>query len=187
MNIDQILDRIYILPDASKARLMDCITEVHHPKGHILLRAEKIESNLYFIKKGIARACAYTRDNEITFWFGKEGDTVLSMKSYVEHKKGYEDIELLEDAELYELNIHNLQRLFEEDLAIANWGRKLAEQELIKTEERLISRQFKTATERYTELLQENPDLIQRVQLGYIASYLGITQVSLSRIRAEIK
>lgn len=187
MTIDQILDRIYTLPESSKAKLTDCITEVHHPKGHILLKAEKTESSLYFIKKGIARACAYTSENEITFWFGKEGDTVLSMKSYVENKKGYEDIELLEDSDLYELNIKKLQKLFEEDLSIANWGRRLAEQELIKTEERLISRQFKTATERYTELLQENPDLVQRVQLGHIASYLGITQVSLSRIRADIK
>ncbi|MFY0481621.1 Crp/Fnr family transcriptional regulator [Flavobacterium sp. PLA-1-15] len=187
MTIDQILDRIYLLPETSKAKLIGCITEVRHPKGHILLKAEKTESNLYFIKKGIARACAYRPENEITFWFGKEGDAVLSMKSYVENQKGYEDIELLEDCELYELNIKRLQQLFEEDLPIANWGRKFAEKELIKTEERLISRQFKTATERYTELLQENPDLIQRVQLGHIASYLGITQVSLSRIRAEIK
>ncbi|MEG2100855.1 MAG: Crp/Fnr family transcriptional regulator, partial [Flavobacterium sp.] len=80
-----------------------------------------------------------------------------------------------------------LQKLFEIDIHIANWGRKFAEKELIKTEERLISHQFSNATERYLELLQNNPQLIQRVQLGYIASYLGISQVSLSRIRAEIK
>ena len=62
-----------------------------------------------------------------------------------------------------------------------------AEKELVKTEERLISRQFRNATERYKALLKYNADLVQRVQLGHIASYLGITQVSLSRIRAEIK
>lgn len=109
------------------------------------------------------------------------------MKSYVENERGYEDIELLEDCELYELKTEKLQKLFEEDLYIANWGRKFAEKELIKTEERLISRQVKSATIRYQELLSNSPSLIQRVQLGYIASYLGITQVSLSRIRAEIK
>lgn len=102
-------------------------------------------------------------------------------------RKILEDIELLEDCELYELKIQNLQKLFEKDIFIANWGRRFAEQELIKTEERLISRQFRTARERYKELLKNNSDLIQRVQLGHIASYLGITQVSLSRIRAEIK
>lgn len=109
------------------------------------------------------------------------------MRSYVSNQKGYEDIELLENCELYLLKTSDLQKLFEKDIHIANWGRKFAEQELIKTEERLISHQFQTATERYKELLKENPDLIQRVKLGHIASYLGITQVSLSRIRADIK
>ena len=109
------------------------------------------------------------------------------MKSYVENAKGYEDIELLEESVLYELNIQNLHHLFEQDIHFANWGRKLIEKELIKTEEKLISQQFLTAKERYIELLKNRPDLMQRVQLGYIASYLGITQVSLSRIRADIK
>jgi len=187
MTIDQILDNIYPLPDTSKLTIKECITETEYPKGHILLRANKVETSIYFIKKGIVRAYANSADNEITFWFGKEGDTVISMKSYVANQKGYEDIELLEECKLYELKIKTLQKLFDVDIFIANWGRRFAEQELIKTEERLISRQFRTATERYKELLKESPDLIQRVQLGHIASYLGITQVSLSRIRAEIK
>lgn len=187
MKIDQILDKIYVLSETSKLALKQCIVEVRHPKGHILLNANKIETSIYFIKKGIVRAYAKTAENEITFWFGMEGDAVISMKSYVENRKGYEDIELLEDCELYELKTKNLQKLFDQDLHIANWGRKFAEKELIKTEERLISRQFRTATERYKELLKYNPDLIQRVQLGHIASYLGITQVSLSRVRAEIR
>lgn len=187
MKIDQILDRIFPLPEASKQTLKNCVAEVRYSKGHILLKADKVETSIYFIKKGIVRAYANTGDNETTFWFGKEGDTVISMKSYVAGQKGYEDVELLEDGELYKLKTKNLQELFQKDIHIANWGRKFAEQELVKTEERLISLQFRTATERYKELLQDHPHLIQRVQLGYIASYLGITQVSLSRIRAERK
>ncbi len=187
MTIDQILDNIHPLPDTSKSIIKDCISEISYPKGHILLRADKIEKRIYFIKKGIVRAYANSAENEITFWFGKEGDAVISMKSYVSNQKGYEDIELLEDCELYELKTESLQKLFEKDIFITNWGRRFAEQELIKTEERLISRQFRTAKERYIELLENNSDLIKRVQLGHIASYLGITQVSLSRIRAEVK
>ncbi len=187
MEIGQILDKIYPLNEHSNQILKEYIEEIEYPKGHILLRAEKIEKNIYFIKKGIVRAYAETAGNEITFWFGKEGDTIISMKSYVENKKGYENIELLEDCELYVLKTRDLQNLFEQYIDIANWGRKFAEQELIKTEERFISRQFRTATERYIELMKNNPNLLQRVQLGYIASYLGITQVSLSRIRAKIK
>jgi CRP-like cAMP-binding protein len=187
MTIDEILDNIHPLPAASKQTIKQYITEVNYPKGHILFRADKIKLTVYFIKKGFVRAYAYQNDHEVTFWFGKEGEPVISMKSYVENQKGYEDIELLEDCELYELNAADLQRLFREDIHIANWGRRFAEQELIRTEERLISRQFRTATERYKELLKEKPDLVQRVALGHIASYLGITQVSLSRIRAEIR
>lgn len=187
MNIDQIIDQIYPLPESSKIKLKAYISEVNYSKSHLLLKSDKVEPNIYFVKKGIVRAYVNQADHEITFWFGKEGEGIISMKSYVENKKGYENIELLENCELYALKTIDLQRLFQEDIHIANWGRTFAEKELIKTEERLISRQFKTAAERYKELLKYSPDLIQRVQLGQIASYLGITQVSLSRIRAEVK
>ncbi|MDO1450170.1 Crp/Fnr family transcriptional regulator [Rhodocytophaga aerolata] len=186
MNLDQIIDSIYLLPEASKHVLKERIVEVNYPKKYLLLRADKVETNIYFIKKGIVRAFARQGAHEITFWFGKEGDTIISMKSYVDNQKGYENIELLEDCELYELKAAHLQKLFLEQIDLANWGRKFAEQELIKTEELFIARQFKTALERYKELLAEHSDIIQRVALGHIASYLGITQVSLSRIRAEI-
>lgn len=187
MNIDQILDRIYPLPDLSKQTIRQYIREIQFPKGKVLLRANRVEKSIYFIKKGIVRAYANLGDKEITFWFGKEGDTIISMKSYVANEQGYEDMETLETCELYELKIEDLRKLFTEDIHIANWGRRFAEYELVRTERRLISRQFQSATERYRELLDDHPDLIQRVQLRHIASYLGITQVSLSRIRAEIK
>ncbi len=187
MNIDQILDHVYPIPGESKTLLKNCIKEVLLPKGHLLLRSERVETHIYFIKKGIVRAYTLTKENEITFWFGKEGDTILSMKSYVSSQKGYEYIELIEAGELYRLNFQNLQNFFNEDIHIANWGRRFAEQELLKTEERLISRQFRTASERYNELLRCQGELLQRVPLGHIASYLGITQVTLSRIRAEIR
>ncbi|MBB6369775.1 Crp/Fnr family transcriptional regulator [Chryseobacterium shigense] len=187
MDIDQILDRIYVLPEASKNALKQHIKEVSHSKCFCLMEADKIIPHIYFIRKGMVRAYASTSDNDITFWFGSEGEAVVSMKSYVEDKPGYESIELLEDCDLYILETENLRKLFNEDIHIANWGRKFAERELMKTEELIISRQFKTSLERYKDLMVNKPDLLKRVQLGYIASYLGITQVSLSRIRAEIR
>lgn len=185
MKIDEILNKVYQLPDQSKLKVVEYIDEVNYKKGERLFQADKIVKEIFFIKKGIVRAYTKTDNNDITFWFGKEGDTIISMRSYVADQKGYEDIELLEDSEFYKIDISYLRQLFNDDIHIANWGRKFAEQELIKTEERLISRQFKTAKDRYKELLENNPNLIKRVQLGHIASYLGITQVSLSRIRAE--
>lgn len=185
MNIEQILDNIYPISALSQLALKENITEVNFPKHHIVIHADKVEKNIYFIKKGIARTFFNIDDNEITFSFGKEGDTIASLKSYISNEKGYENIELLEDCELYRLNTEKLQMLFNENIEIANWGRKFAEKELIKSEERLISRQLGNATERYKELLKNYSNLLQRVQLGYIASYLGITQVSLSRIRSK--
>ncbi|WP_210149187.1 Crp/Fnr family transcriptional regulator [Chryseobacterium scophthalmum] len=187
MNIKEIIDTIYSLPQASKDSLVQHISEVSYPKGFCLMEANKVIPYIYFLKKGIVRAYASTENNDITFWFGTEGEPVVSMKSYVDEKPGYENIELLEDCEFYRLETEKLKNLYHEDIHIANWGRKFAERELVKTEELIISRQYKTALERYKDLLKEKPYLLQRVQLGHIASYLGITQVSLSRIRAEIK
>lgn len=187
MEINVILDKIYQLPISSKKSITELVTEVEYTKGYKLLSADKVERDIFFLKKGIVRAYIYSSDGEVTFWFGKEGDTVVSMKSYVGDQQGYENIELLEDCTLYKLSVTALNKLFATDIHIANWGRKFAEQELLKTEERLIERQFSTATERYSKLIKNNPEFLQRIQLSHIASYLGITQVSLSRIRAQMK
>lgn len=186
MEIEKILNQISILSPTSLQKMIDKTQLIELSKSNIVLSADKIERKVYFIKKGIVRAFTIDDGKEITFWFGKEGDLILSMKSYVENKLGYETIETIEDCELFEINMTDLQDLYSTNLEIANWGRKLAEIELIKTEERFISRQLGTAIDRYKKLLEETPSLINRVQLGYIASYLGISQVTLSRIRAEI-
>jgi len=187
MDLDNIIDSIYPLPERSKTLLKERIYEIAYPKSHVLFKVNRIEPKVYFIKKGMVRAFANQGDEEITFWFGKEGDAVISMKNYVENQKGYETIELMEPCELYEIHTEDLRKLYNSEIQIANWGRKFAEQELIKIEERFISRQCKTALERYKELMNNDPALLQRVQLVYIASYLGITPVSLSRIRSELK
>lgn len=187
MDIEYILDRIDILPKESKARIMKAVTEISHSKNYILMESGKVIPFVYFIKKGIVRAYAAAEDRDITFWFGKEGEPVVSMKSYVQDRPGYEHIELLEDCSLYRIETDRLKQLYQEDIHIANWGRRFAEKELVKTEEMIISRQFKTAAECYRDLMRDKPDLLQRVQLGHIASYLGISQVTLSRIRAEMK
>ncbi|PZP41284.1 MAG: Crp/Fnr family transcriptional regulator [Pseudopedobacter saltans] len=187
MHLDKILDGIHPLSSEAKSLIVSATTEVHFPKGHILFKENRYEQNVYFLKSGIARAFSTIDDGEITFWFGMQGDFIISMQNYIENRRSYETIELLEDAELYQISNKNLQNLYNQNVEIANWGRKLAEKELVKTEKRFISRQLGTATERYKELLNTYPDLMQRVALCHIASFLGITQVSLSRIRAEIR
>ena len=125
--------------------------------------------------------------NQLPFWAATDGASIVSMKGYVNDEPGYETMELMENSVLYVLERKKLKELFLKDLHIANWGRRYAEMELLAAEERLISMLSAVASERYHELLEKEPDLLQRLPLGSIATYLGITQASLSRIRAQIK
>ena len=174
MDIHEIINKIYPMPESSVDKLKRLLSKVTYPKGHL-------------IEKGIARAYIPVDGKEVTFWIGREGSTIVSLKSYVNNQQGYETVELMENSVLYMLKRKELYELFEKDIHIANWGRKFAETEFLQTEERLISLLFTTASERYRELLKDNPDLLQRMPLECLASYLGITPVSLSRIRAKLK
>ncbi|MCB0633521.1 MAG: cyclic nucleotide-binding domain-containing protein, partial [Lewinella sp.] len=131
MELEQIINRIYPLPATSLSIFKKNARSVCYPKGTILLKAGRVENNVYFIRKGIVRAYVYQNDHEVTFWFGREGEAVISMKSYIDSEPGYEDIELLEDCELYSLTSEDLHRLYEQNIHIANWGRKFAEKELL--------------------------------------------------------
>ena len=187
MDIEQIISRTYPLPPASMERLKPHMEEIELPKGHRVLHMGKVEKDVYFIKRGIARAYTSADGEDTTFWIGEEGDTLVSMNGYVNNRPGYETVELMEPSVLYVLKHSDLQRLFLDDIHIANWGRCYAETELIATERRLISFLLTDASERYSRLMADNPEYLQRLPLGSIASYLGITQVSLSRIRAKVK
>ena len=178
MDIHEIINRIYRMPEASADKVVKHLSKITYPKGYHILEAGKTETNIFFIEKGIARAYIPVDGKEVTFWIGKEGSTIVSLKSYVNNQQGYESMELMENSVLY---------LLKEDIHIANWGRKFAESEFLQTEERLISLLFTTASERYMKLIQNNPELLQRIPLECLASYLGITPVSLSRIRAKLK
>lgn len=186
-SLSSIFNRIFPLSDELLERVSELCREVHYPRGYLLFEAGRVQTDVYFLKQGVARAYCDTHDTELSFWFGLEGDVVLSYNSYISEKPGYENIELLEPSTLYHIKGADLQALYLSSAEMANWGRKLAEYELVKTEERLISRQFRSAAERYKDLLGNRPELLQRIALCHIASYLGVTQVTLSRIRSEIR
>jgi len=155
-------------------------------RNNLLIRQDKIQKDIYFLASGLARVYYETLDRQITLDFVSPGGTLISMNSYVHNTPGYENIDLLEDGIVYKIDQKQLFALYESDIALANWGRKMAELEFIKAEQRTMSKLFNTAQERYAELLKKYPQYIQRIKLGYIASYLGVSQVTLSRIRANI-
>jgi len=176
---------MYPLTEEAWALLAKRLQRVEFAKGHHLFRSGRTDETVYFMERGIARAYNIREGKDLTFWIGMEGDPLMSFNSYIRRKPGYENIELLENCVLYKIAAGELQQLYLENLELANWGRKLAELELIKTEEHFIGLQCQTAEERYKNLLQNRPELLQRVALMHIASYLGITQVTLSRIRGK--
>lgn len=185
MQLSSIITSIYSIPDSSIEKIIERCEKVKYPKKHLLSREGTIENSIYFLSKGLVRAFSTLNGEETTFWIGTEGQIICSIRNYVEKKPSYESIETLEDCLLYKINNEQLEKLYLKDIYIANWGRKFIEHEIIKTESQLISQLFYSAKERYQYLLKENPKLLQRVPLHIIASYLGMTQVSLSRIRAE--
>lgn len=187
MILNNILDQIYILPEISKLRLKSLIIENSYPRNHHLFFANQKVNRFYFLKEGICRAYANREGREVTFWLGKEGDCIFPLQTLYSIETTYENLELVTSCTFYEIDLQDLQKLFFEDIHIANWGRMSLEREYIKSEKQFITRQFKTASERYYDLLQEFPGITQKIALGVIASYLGISQVSLSRIRAKVK
>jgi CRP-like cAMP-binding protein len=187
MTLPDILQATYPLPPASLAKMLALAEYVELPQGTHLFRDDKLAHHVYILQHGLARAYARRADGEVTFWFSEEGGVLVSIRGYTEQALSYETIELLEDSRLFRLDAQALRGLYQTDIHLANWGRVLVERVWLQAEQQLIARQFRTAAERYADLLHHSPHLLQRVALGHIASYLGITQVTLSRVRAKLR
>lgn len=138
---------------------------------------------IYFIKKGVARIYYYTDGIDITEGFFFENSIIARVESLFTGKPSRKAIQILEDAEIIAINANALFKLYDRFPEIERLFRKIFEAAYVDTVNRIEGIQFHTAEERYKALLSESPNVLQRIPLKYVASYLGITQVSLSRIR----
>ncbi len=187
MTLREILLRISPLSDGAISRMETMAEEVCLPKGTVILPSGKRNHDLYFIAEGLARAYVTHDGEERTYWIATEGEGLLSLHTYITGEPSYDTHQLLEDSRLYRIRVADLRTLFEQDLEIANWGRRLFERELAMMEPRLIDLANLTAKQRYKIIIESHPALLQRVPLEHLATYLGITPVSLSRIRGQLK
>jgi len=143
-------------------------------------------NHLYLIEKGIARAFYYKDGKDITAHFAVENGTITAIDSFIQRKKSRYNIEVLEDSEIISISHEDLQNLLKEKPAYEKYTRMFLEQIYIDLAERVEDLLFHNAKERYDKLVEKTPDLLQRVHLKHIASFIGITQETLSRIRTQV-
>lgn len=154
-------------------------------KGEIILHEGKMSSTLLFVETGLLRGYYFLEDKEVTSWFAQEGEFATCFYSFISGEASFETIQTLEETEVVEISKEALENIYKKFSETERIGRILTEAYYLKLDGRFLSLHFKTAKERYQHLFKTNPSLLQRAPLGYIASYLGITQETLSRIRAE--
>lgn len=140
---------------------------------------------IYFISKGAARIYYYKDGTDITEHFAFENSISVRVESLFTNKPSRKAIEIIEDAEVVAIDAIGLFKLYDVYPEIERLFRKIFEEGYVETVNRLESIQFHSAKDRYNALLTEHPNILQRVPLKHIASYLGVTQVTLSRIRAS--
>jgi CRP/FNR family transcriptional regulator, anaerobic regulatory protein len=155
-------------------------------RGEVLLNMNERCRDMFFVEKGLLRGYYLEDGREVTNWFAPEGDFATCFYSFIVKEPSFECIQCLEDTELVKINYTDLQQIYAAFPETERVGRLITENYYIKLEERLISIQFKTAKERYLKLMATRPFLLQRASLGQIASYLGMSQETLSRIRADL-
>lgn len=159
------------------------LQKVELPKGSFLMEEGKICQHIYFLEKGCLRGFYNLDGKEVTYWFAFENNFVTSFFSFITRKPAVENIQLMEDCVLWAITHENLQQLYDQYPDIERLGRIMNERYYVMLEERFVRNHFKEARERYENLITQSPHILQRVPLGYVASYLGMTQETLSRIR----
>ena len=152
----------------------------------IVVHEREITSNLYFITQGVWRAYTFKDGVEVTLWFVSEGEMALSVWGYTSNLPSHLTLEVVTDSEAYCLSRSKLEQLFQSSISLANLGRKILENFMLEIEVAWLDSYNRTALERYVTLLEKQPEIIRAVPLKYIASYLGITAQSLSRIRNRL-
>jgi len=154
-----------------------------YPKEFHFLREGQIADYIWFIETGGIRIFYKKDDREITEWLALEGQFFLSITSFFTRTPSRLMIHTLEPTVLWGIHHNDFMRLTEDHHEIEKLLRKMVTGSLILSQQRMESIQFETAHQRYQKLLQASPGIIQRVPMQYIASFLGITKETLSRIR----
>jgi CRP-like cAMP-binding protein len=169
-----------------KSALAAVLKRIEFPKGKLLVKPDTVCNHLYFIEQGLTRTFYFKDGKDITDWLSAENSFAVSIISFITRKADRRAIELLEPSVLLSLHFDELEKLCAAHHDIERMTRHLVSFGLVQLQQKFDDLHFETALQRYQTLMTTNPTFIQRVPLGMIASYLGITQETLSRIRSQI-
>lgn len=162
-------------------------TQIDFSKGHLFLESEKKANEYYLIENGTCRAFAYDYNNEeITTDFFVSGEIMIEVMSLFQRTPATENLIALTNGSAWKIEFNAFQDLFHNIDAFREWGRAWMSAQLFASKQRSIEMRTKNATDRYLNLLNGKPEIIRQATLKQIASYLGITDTSLSRIRKEL-
>lgn len=182
------LAALFPFPAADRDRLIGCFSFREVPAGTILLSAGEPATKLFFVIKGCLRTY-FIKDNgtEITSQFFLENQMVSSFESAMTSAPSRSYIEAIEDSELAHIPVKNLTKIIIECESVRNYFNRFIMARLIFYMNQHASFILDSPEKRYIKLVRENPEIVSRVPQQYIASYLGITPVSLSRIKSRLK
>jgi len=182
-NLLKHIANYYTISNEAQNALYNCFERLELNRNEYLLQQGNICRHLYFLEKGALRGYYLLDGKEVTHWFGFENDFVTSFHSFITRQPAVENIQMIEYSILYAISKEKLKQLFNQYHDIERLVRITYEKYYIRLEERFVNAHFKTAKELYEDLFQHSPHILERVPLGYIASYLGMSQETLSRIR----
>lgn len=182
-----LFENIQPLSHDLKDSIFEWTDVITFKKKEKLLHIGETSKYIYFIAKGTLRSYYLDQGgNDKTSWFLFENELAISVFSFFSQKPSFESLEALEECVLLRLSFNKLKQLYIEFPEFNYIGRILTEQYYIRSEAKANALRMLSANERYQQLLVQYPHIIQRVSLGHIASYLGITQHTLSRIRSKV-
>jgi CRP/FNR family transcriptional regulator, anaerobic regulatory protein len=174
------------MSEALRERLMNDLEIVEVPKRQVLLRDGQRADYLYVVLSGLMRSYYIKDDAEICSRFMKENHIVVSVNSFYSRQSGYEFIETMEDSVLARIHYDRLQQLYKDHDEFNHTARILTEHYFTLSEQRLYLLRKQKAEERWLFFTEHYADLINRVPLQYIATFLGMNLETLSRIRKKL-
>lgn len=154
------------------------------PRRTQLIKEGNRHSYFYFILKGCAKSFYQKEAREVCMWFAFENEVIATTTTYI-GLPSRETLELIEDSELIRFDIEKIKELSKTDISVIHLLKKILLEHTLCIEERLYQLQFMSKEERYKELVEEAPEILQRVSLTDIASLLGMNRETLSRLRAN--